>query len=70
MKTTLTTSLTIRLALAATILFAGIEHAAAQTTASNAAVTPALLLSFNGQARNSAATLSWVMEDETNCNGL
>lgn len=67
MKTTFTTSLTIRLALSATILFAGIQHAAAQTTASNAVVTPALLLSFDGQVQNNAATLTWVMEDETNC---
>jgi hypothetical protein len=67
MKTTFNTSLTIRLALSATILFAGIQHTAAQTTASNAVVTPALLLSFDGQDPNSAATLTWVMEDETNC---
>jgi hypothetical protein len=67
MKSTFTTTLIVRLALAALFLFAGLTRAAAQTTTSNEVVTPALLLSFNGQVQNDAANLTWVMEDETNC---
>ncbi len=66
MKTTFTTTLIVRLALAAVLLFAGLTRAAAQTITSNEVVTPALLLSFNGQVQNDAADLTWVMEDETN----
>ena len=66
-QTFTTTSLIIRLTLAAAFLFAGLTRAAAQTTASSTAVTPALLLSFVGQVENNCAGLTWVMENETNC---
>jgi hypothetical protein len=66
MKLTSTFPLTLRLALAAAILFTGWNTAAAQTT-NKTGVTPALLLSFDGQVSNSAAELTWVMENETNC---
>lgn len=59
-------SLIIRLTLAAAFLFAGLTRAAAQTTASSVSVTPALIMSFDGQVSNSAADLTWVMENETN----
>ncbi|HXB94251.1 MAG TPA: T9SS type A sorting domain-containing protein, partial [Puia sp.] len=68
MKTIATLSLQLRLTLLAVILFvAAGQHAAAQTTESSAAVTPSLLLSFNGQVENNSADLTWVMENETNC---
>ena len=41
-------------------------RAAAQTTASSVAATPALIMSFDGQVENSTADLTWVMENETN----
>jgi len=67
MKSTFTTtSLIIRLSLAAAFLFAGLTRAAAQTTASSVSVTPALIMSFDGQVVNNAADLTWVMENETN----
>ena len=67
MKSTFTTtSLIIRLSLAAAFLFAGLTRAAAQTTASSVSVTPALIMSFDGQVVNNTADLTWVMENETN----
>ena len=72
MKATFTTNLTIRLALAVAFLIAGMTFANAQgqsqqqTPSSNNIVTPALLMSFNGQTQNNTANLTWVMEDETN----
>jgi hypothetical protein len=69
MKTTFTKSLITRLALALIFLIAGLARAAAQTTTqANSATTPSLMMSFNGQVQNQAATLNWVMENETNCN--
>jgi len=67
MKLSTASTLTLRLAFAAAILLAGLNNAAAQTTQSNASVTPALLLSFDGQVSNNTAELNWVMENETNC---
>ena len=66
MKTTNTTTLIFRLALAAAFLFAGMSSASAQTSNKQGA-TPALLLSFDGQVSNNAADLNWIMENETNC---
>jgi len=66
MKLNATLPLSLRIALAIAFLFAGLTRAAAQTTTSNNASTPALMLSFNGQVQNSAAGLTWVMENETN----
>ena len=66
MKLNATLPLSIRIALAAAFLIAGLTRAAAQTATSNSASTPALMLSFNGQVQNSAAGLTWVMENETN----
>lgn len=67
MKSTVpTSSLIIRLTLAAAFLFAGLTRAAAQTTAASASVTPALIMSFDGQLVDNAADLTWVMENETN----
>jgi len=67
MKPTNTITLIFRLALAAAFLFAGMSNAAAQTINSKNGVTPALLMSFDGQVNNGAADLNWVMENETNC---
>jgi trimeric autotransporter adhesin len=54
--------------LAATlVIIATAQHANAQETQSTAAVTPALLLSFDGLVENNCANLTWVMENETNC---
>lgn len=67
MKTTTTkTTLILHLALAAAFLFAGLTRAAAQTASASIANTPALILSFDGQATNNTAVLTWVMENETN----
>jgi hypothetical protein len=67
MKQNTAITLTFRLALAAAILFAGFTSAVAQTTSNKNGVTPALLLSFDGQVNNDIAMLNWVMENETNC---
>ena len=67
MKLSTASTLTLRLAFAAAILLAGLNNVAAQTTQSNTGVTPALLLSFDGQVSNNTAELNWVMENETNC---
>ena len=67
MKRTTAITLTFRLAFAVAVLFSGINYAAAQTTSAKNGVTPALLLSFDGQVANDAAVLTWVMENETNC---
>ena len=66
MKLNATLPLSLRIALATIFLIAGLTSATAQTTASNSATTPALMLSFNGQVQNSTAGLTWVMENETN----
>jgi len=67
MKTTFTTSLIARLALALIFLIAGLARAAAQTaTQSESAATPSLMMSFDGQVQSQTADLAWVMEDETN----
>jgi hypothetical protein len=66
MKTTFTTSLITRLALALIFLIAGLARAAAQTsTQSENAATPSLMMSFDGQVQSQTADLAWVMEDET-----
>jgi Secretion system C-terminal sorting domain len=66
-KTTFTTSLITRLALALIFLIAGLARAAAQTaTQSESAATPSLMMSFDGQVQSQTADLAWVMEDETN----
>jgi hypothetical protein len=57
-----TTAITLTLA----ILFAALNNASAQTTTNKNGVTPALMLSFDGQVDNSVADLNWVMENETN----
>ena len=68
MKSIVTFSQTLRIAFSAIILVAIAGQASAQQTQSNnAVVTPALLLSFDGQVENSCANLTWVMENETNC---
>ncbi|HEV9035656.1 MAG TPA: T9SS type A sorting domain-containing protein [Puia sp.] len=69
MKSIVTFSQTLRITFFAIILFAvaGQQANAQQTQSSNAVVTPALLLSFDGQVENSCANLTWVMENETNC---
>ena len=68
MKTIATLSLQLRLTLLAVILFVAVsQHATAQQAQSSAVVTPALLLSFNGQVDDNSADLTWVMENETNC---
>jgi hypothetical protein len=69
MKTIATFSLTLRLMFSAIILcaVAGQQANAQATQSSSAVVTPALLLSFDGQVENSCANLTWVMENETNC---
>jgi hypothetical protein len=56
----------VKTLLAALVLFAGINHAAAQEVQSNDNVTPSLMLSFDGQSTGAAAQLTWVMENETN----
>jgi hypothetical protein len=61
------TTTIIRFAFAAALLFAGFNSAVAQTTSNKNGVTPALLLSFDGQVNNSTALLNWVMENQTNC---
>ena len=61
------TTTIIRLTFAAALLFAGFNSAVAQTTTNKNGVTPALLLSFDGQVNNSTALLNWVMENQTNC---
>lgn len=61
------TTTIIRFAFALATLFAGVNSAVAQTTSNKNGVTPALLLSFDGQVNNSTAQLNWVMENETNC---
>jgi Secretion system C-terminal sorting domain len=67
MKTSFTTSLITRLALALIFLIAGLTRAAAQTaTQSESAATPSLMMSFDGQVQSQTADLAWVMEDETN----
>ena len=69
MKSTFTkTTLILHLALAAAFLFAGLTRAIAQTasTSTSTSNTPALIMSFDGQATNNVAQLTWVMEDETN----
>jgi trimeric autotransporter adhesin len=69
MKTTFTkTTLILHLALAAAFLFAGLTRAIAQTTETSTSTsnTPALIMSFDGQATNNVAQLTWVMENETN----
>jgi len=65
MKQTTVTTI-IRFAFAVAVLFAG-NSAVAQTTSNKNGVTPALLLSFDGQVNNNTALLNWVMENETNC---
>jgi len=65
MKQTTATTI-IRFAFAVAVLFAG-NSAVAQTTSNKNSVTPALLLSFDGQVNNNIALLNWVMENETNC---
>lgn len=67
MKQTTSITLIFRLAIAAAILFAGFTSATAQTTSNKNGITPALLLSFDGQVNDNVATLNWVMENETNC---
>lgn len=69
MKSIVTFSSTLRLTLSAIILFAvaGKQANAQETQSTNAVVTPALLLSFDGQVENNCANLTWVMENETNC---
>jgi hypothetical protein len=69
MKSTFTkTTLILHLALAIAFLFAGLTRAAAQTASSSTSIanTPALIMSFDGQATNNVANLTWVMENETN----
>lgn len=67
MKMTFTKStLILHLALAIAFLLAGLTRAAAQTTSSSIASTPALIMSFTGQVTNNVADLTWVMENETN----
>ena len=61
------TTTIIRFAFAVAILFAGFNTAVAQTTSNKNGVTPALLLSFDGQVNNNVALLNWVMENQTNC---
>ena len=67
MKQTTATILTFRFAFAAAILLAGFNSSIAQTTSNSNSLTPALLLSFDGQVSNNVADLNWVMENETNC---
>jgi len=67
MKSSTKPSTIIRFAFAAALLFAGFNSAVAQTTTNKNGVTPALLLSFDGQVNNSTALLNWVMENQTNC---
>jgi hypothetical protein len=67
MKLSTASSLTLRLAFSAAILFAGLNTTTAQVAQSSASATPALLLSFDGLVSNNAAELNWVMENETNC---
>jgi len=68
MKMIATQSKNLRLFVFSAILFvAAGQQANAQQTQSNAVVTPALLLSFDGQVENNCANLTWVMENETNC---
>ena len=68
MKSIVTQSLNLRLLFSAAILFvAAGQHASAQQAQSSAVVTPALLLSFDGQVDDDCANLTWVMENETNC---
>src|ERR1700761_4147905 len=67
MKSTFTkTTLILHLALAIAFLLVGLTRAAAQTTSSSIASTPALIMSFAGQVTNNAGNLTWVMENETN----
>jgi hypothetical protein len=68
MKTTFTkTTLILHLALAAAFLFVGMMSAAAQTTSTSTSTsTPALIMSFDGDVTNNVASLTWVMEGETN----
>lgn len=68
MKTSTTFSFNLRLTIFALILLiAAGQQATAQETESSDIVTPALLLSFDGQVNNNEADLTWVMENETNC---
>ena len=68
MKTTFTkTTLILHLALAAAFLFVGMMSAAAQTTSTSTSTsTPALIMSVDGDVTNNVASLTWVMEGETN----
>ncbi|HWB90730.1 MAG TPA: T9SS type A sorting domain-containing protein [Puia sp.] len=66
MKLSSTTSLIIRLSLAAAFLIAGMTRAAAQITGASISATPALIMSFDGHVVNDIADLTWVMENETN----
>ncbi|MBS1661348.1 MAG: T9SS type A sorting domain-containing protein [Bacteroidetes bacterium] len=50
-----------------TLLLAGATRLNAQFVSANAAVTPALMMSFTGKAQNSTAELDWTMENQTNC---
>jgi hypothetical protein len=52
---------------AAVLVISAGQQASAQETQSSAVVTPALLLSFDGQVEEDCANLTWVMENETNC---
>jgi hypothetical protein len=69
MKPIVTFSQTLRLTFFAIVLVvaAGQQANAQQAQSSSAVVTPALLLSFDGQVEHSCANLTWVMENETNC---
>ncbi|HEY4110117.1 T9SS type A sorting domain-containing protein [Puia sp.] len=67
MKSITATTQLFRLAFAAALLFAGLTPVAAQTASAKNGVTPALMLSFDGQVNDNAALLNWVMENETNC---